>query len=114
MSDDIQREDLTKSWKRTEIFLREARINFSEAAEGICEDELHEFGEYLQHNELELALDMLDEAYSKSGLENLRVIEFMALAAASMGLTDRQQRYDSHLSIARGWKYETKLPGTNE
>jgi hypothetical protein len=106
----VASEELMRSWKRTEGFLLDARSHFSEAAEGVCEDELHEFENYLQHNELELALDMLDTAFEKSPFETLRVLELMALAAASMGLFHRQQRYDSELTKARGWKYETVLP----
>jgi hypothetical protein len=103
-------DELIKSWKRTEGFLRDARSHLSEATEEILTDEFHAFEEYLQHNELELALDMLEEAYVKSGLETRHVLELMALAAASMQLFDRQRRYDSELSKARGWKYETVLP----
>ena len=76
-------DDLLKSWKRTEGFLRDARSHLSEAAEGICEDEIHEFECYLRQNELELALDMLDQAVQKSELESWRVVELMALAAAN-------------------------------
>jgi hypothetical protein len=103
-------EDLLESWKRTEAFLRDARSHLSEAAEGICEDEIHGFEGFLQHNELELALDMLEEAFEKSGMESWRVLELMALAAASMGLFERQRGYDERLSKARGWNYETVLP----
>jgi hypothetical protein len=103
-------EDLIRSWNRTEGYLRDARSHFSEAAEGICEDELHEFKQALEHNELEIALEMLDEAFEKSSLETWRVLELMALAAASMRLFARQRRYDERLTQARGWKYETILP----
>ena len=103
-------EELMRSWKRTEGFLLDARAHFSEAAEGVCEDELHEFEVFLQHNELELALDMLDAAFEKSPGETWRVVELMALAAASMGLFDAQKRYDSELTTTRGWKFETVLP----
>ena len=103
-------DELLKSWKRTTGFLLDARSHLSEAAEGICGDEIHEFELYLQHNELELALDMLETAFEKSGLETWRVLELMALAAASMELFERQRRYDDQLSKARGWKYETVLP----
>lgn len=99
-----------RSWKRTEGFLLEARSHFSEVAEGVCEDELHEFERFLHHNELELALDMLEAAFEKSSFETWRVLELMALAAASMELFDRQQRYDRELTNARSWKYETHLP----
>lgn len=103
-------EELLRSWKRTEGFLRDARSHFSEAAEGICADDLQAFEEYLKHNELELALDMLDEAFDKSEKETWRIMELMALAAASMGLIDRRRRYDRRISDARRWKYETILP----
>jgi|SRR5262245_20999343 len=106
----VASEELMRSWKRTEGFLLDARSHFSEAAEGICEDELHEFESFLHHNELEMALDMLEAAFEKSSFESFRVLELMALAAASMGLFERQQRYDSELTNARGWKYETVLP----
>ena len=102
--------DLIKSWKRTEGYLLDARAHLSESAEGICSDEIHGFHGYLEHNELELALDALEEAYRKSGFESLRVLELIALAAASMGLEKRQLRYDEELSQARGWRYETILP----
>ena len=103
-------DDLLKSWKRTEGFLLDARSNLSELAEALCDDEIREFEGYLFHNEFELALDMLEAAYDKSGLEGSRVLELKALAAASMGLYERQHRYDDRLSKARAWKYETVLP----
>ncbi len=103
-------DELIKSWKRTERFLLDARAHVSEAAEGICADELHEFAEYIEHNELELALDALEDTFTKSQVESWHVMELMALAAASMGLAERQVRYDSTLSKARGWEYKTVLP----
>jgi hypothetical protein len=95
-------DELMESWKRTEGLLLDARSHFSEAAEAVCFDELQEFSNYLEHNELELALDMLDVAIEKSGFESSRILEFMALAAASMGLGDRQQRFDDQSSKGRG------------
>ena len=102
--------ELMESWKCTEGFLLDARAHFSAAAEAVCCDELREFHSYLEHNELELALDMLDAAFQKSGTESWRVLELMAMAAANMRLADRQRQYDAQLSNARGWKYETLLP----
>jgi hypothetical protein len=125
--------DLLKSWKRAEEFLLDARSNLSELAEALCADEIREFEEYLGKlnilvHEFEnlrkargggpgmlaarfgLPFDMLEAAYDKSGVEGLRVLELMALAAASMGHYERQRRYDDRISQARGWKYETVLP----
>lgn len=103
-------DELMESWKRTEGFLLDARAHFSQAAEAMCSDEMQEFSDYLGHNELELALDMLDAAFEKSGSESWRILELMALAAPSMGLSDRQRQYDDQLSKARGWKYQTLFP----
>ena len=105
----MSKQDLQQSWERTTGFLRDARANISEAGEAVCSDEISQFEDYLRHNELELALDELDAAFNKSGLEPLRVLELLALASASMGMTERQRQYDALLSEARGWKYETVL-----
>ncbi|PLP97463.1 hypothetical protein [Cupriavidus pauculus] len=96
-------------WARTSTYLREARANLSEAAEGVCVDEIKEFEEYLSHNELELALDVLEAAFEKGDDANWRVLEIMGKAALSMQLHDRQRRYDARLTQARGWSYETSL-----
>ena len=88
-------DELLKSWKRTEAFLRDARSHLSEAAEGICGDEIHAFDEYLQHNELELALDMLEEALEKSGFETWRVLEFMGMAAATTDQSVQNRKANS-------------------
>ena len=102
-------DELQKSWARTTVFLRDARSHISEAGEGICSDEIAEFEEYLAHNELELALDMLDAVVEKSKIETPQMVEIMAKAALSMGLSERSHEYDEHLSRWRGWKYQTKL-----
>lgn len=103
-------DELRTSWKRTEGYLLDARSHLSEPAEGVFADEIYEFEGFLEHNELELALDTLEVIFEKSPWESWRVLELMALAAASMGLLERRYRYDDQLSRARGWKYETVLP----
>jgi len=95
--------------QRTASFLRDARAHISEPGEAICADEIAQFEEFLERNELELALNQLDAAFENSEFESWRMLELMALAAASMGLTERQQQYDARLSQARGWKYQTIL-----
>ena len=101
-------EALRKSRRRTTAFLLDARAHLSEAAEGICAREIFEFEAFIGQNELELALDMLEEAFEKSG--TWRALELMAQAALSMGLVERQRRYDEQLSKGRGWTYRTVLP----
>ena len=101
--------ELTKSWERTKGYLLDARSHLSEIAEADCADEIAEFHNYLEHNELELALDMLDEAFDKSSFENWRVLELMTMSAANMSLEERKTRYDEILTKARGWEYHTQI-----
>lgn len=102
--------DLYSNWNRTSEYLREARANLSEAAEAVCADEIAQFDEYLDHNELELALDAIEAAFMKGDDGNWRVLEFMAMAALSMQLVEQQEQYDQQLTQARGWTYKTSLP----
>ncbi len=102
-------DELLRSWERTTAYLRDARSHISEAEEGICSDRIAAFEEYLDHNELELALDMLDDVLEESGFETPHLLELMAKAALSMGLVDRAQKYDDRLTQRRGWEYHTKI-----
>ena len=45
--------DYRSNWSKTSEYLREARANLSESADGVCADEIVEFEEYLGHNEFE-------------------------------------------------------------
>ena len=101
--------DFNSAWRRTSEYLCEARTNLSEAAEGVCEDEIVQFEEFLGHNELELALDAIEAAFKKGDDGNWRVLELMAKAALSMQLVERQRQYDEWLTLARGWTYKTSL-----
>lgn len=101
--------ELLQSWKRTEGLLLDARAHLSQEAQAICDSEIHEFHAYLEHNELGLAFESLAAAFEKSGFESWRVLELLAVSAASMQLFDRQREFDGRLSEARGWKYETVL-----
>jgi hypothetical protein len=105
----VASDELRASWLRTEGFLLEARSHLSEAAEAICADEIDQFNQYIEHNEFELALDMIESAFEKSEFESWRVLELMAFAAANMGLIERQIGYDNTLTKARGWQYQTVL-----
>ncbi len=101
--------ELQDSWRRTTEFLRDARAHLSEAAEGVCADEIAEFEEYLSHNELELALDSLEAAVSKSPGESLHVFELLISAADNMGLTKHAARYRAAIermreSMEERWK----------
>src|SRR5215470_9148245 len=85
-------QELQDSWRKTTEFLREIRAHLSEAAEGVCAHEIAGFEDYLNHNELELALDSLEAAVRKSPGESLHVFELMVSAAENMGLTKHAAR----------------------
>ncbi|MES2947355.1 MAG: hypothetical protein V4858_02330 [Pseudomonadota bacterium] len=102
--------ELLQSWKRTEGFLLDARAHLSQEAEAICDSEIYEFHTYLEHNELGLAFESLVAAFEKSEFESWRVLELLAVSAASMQLFERQREFDGRLTEARGWKYETVMP----
>ena len=105
--------ELQDSWRRTTEFLREARSHLSEAAEGVCSDEIAEFEDFLSHNELELALDSLEAALVKSPGESLRVFEFLVLAAENMRLEKHAARYRATIaSMRRGMEERWKERGT--
>lgn len=102
--------ELLARWKRTETYLRDARSHLSEADEGMYADDISEAEGYLEHNELGLALDVLSEIATQSEFAPPRVLELLALAAASMGLSEKQREFDQRLTSLRGLKYETQLP----
>ena len=102
--------ELPASWRRTEAYLRDARAHLSEADEGLYADGIDEAEGYLEQNELGLAFDVLNDIAVLSGFAPARVLELLALAAASMGMLEKQRALDESLTKLRGWKYETHLP----
>ena len=94
--------ELWRSWARTEALLRDARAHLSQIAEAEFADGATDFEEFIEHNELGLAFDALESIASESHWESQRVFELLALAAASMGLHDRQRVLDAKLSKLKG------------
>jgi len=84
--------ELVQSWARTEGFLREARANVSQIGEAEFSDQLDQFDELISHNELGLAFDALEAIAQEGSWESLRLLELLALAAASMGLVRKRSR----------------------
>ncbi len=105
--------ELLASWRRTEAYLRDARAHLSQAAEGIHADEIAEAERFLEHNELGLAFELLNDISAENAHESLRTRELLALAAASMGLDEQQRAIDAEITKLRGSIYETRLP-TND
>lgn len=101
--------ELRESWKRTEAFLLAAEKHLPGKAKKVRAYAVKEFHEYLSHNELELALDMLDAVIDEFEQDSLKAIEFMAKAATNMELWERQQNYDEQLSKTFGSAYKTTI-----
>lgn len=106
--------ELLRSWERTEGYLRDARSHLSQIAEAEFSDGLAQFDEFLDHNELGLAFETLDSLANESQWESQPVFELLALAAASMGMSEAQRRLDATISELRGSAYVTSLPGTEQ
>jgi hypothetical protein len=88
-------ERLIKQWQITEVLLRDAAAEISDPqALAACED-------FLSHNELELALDVLEDAghgekVSREFWWNLKK------AAEVMGLTERYAALREQVRVASG------------
>jgi hypothetical protein len=93
--------ELKESWRISTAILRDARSHLSETTESVCADEIAEFEDFLNHNEFELALDSLEEAFFKSPCETLRVIELLLSAAESMSLERHAARYRAEIDRIR-------------
>ncbi|MDO8257111.1 hypothetical protein [Shewanella algae] len=90
------REELEKKWKITIALLSEARAVLCECP-GVGKY-IAEYDEYLDHNELELALDMLEEAALEATSKPPEEIWVkLKDAAKSMGLEERCEFYNQQI-----------------
>jgi hypothetical protein len=86
------REELEKKWKITITLLSEARAVLCQC-QGVGKY-IAEYDEYLDHNELEIALDMLEEAAVEAASKPPKEVWLkLKEAAESMGLEDRCEFY---------------------
>jgi hypothetical protein len=83
--------ELIKRWRATTVLLQRARSTIQDSSAQI-EELVKEFDEYLEHNELELAMDMLQEMAELTPCRGgfWRDLE---RAAEMMGLTDRAKYF---------------------
>jgi hypothetical protein len=90
MSDEPKRQrDLEQSWEKTEKHLEAARRHLAQT--GVSDRSLDSYHEMLQHNELELAFDELENL----GLQNICRRGFwseLRAAAENMTLSDKAIR----------------------
>lgn len=83
---------LEKQWKETVAVLNEARLLLRESKE--IEKFITGYKEYLEHNELEIALDMLEEAGLEAYQKPVKAFWFnLKKAAEIMGLEERYNFY---------------------
>lgn len=94
------RDELERKWKITIAILSEARALACEC-QGVGKY-IAEYDEYLDHNELELALDMLEEAAIEAkGIPQKEVWIKLREAAESMGLDNRFEFYDQQIENSK-------------
>ena len=86
------REELEKKWEITIVLLSEARALLCHC-QGVAKY-IAEYDEYLDHNELEIALDMLEEAAVEATSKPSKEVWLkLKETAESMGLEDRCEFY---------------------
>ncbi|MGC1174594.1 hypothetical protein [Polaromonas sp.] len=102
--------ELSRSWERTASYLLDARSRVPKIAAAKFENDLVQFEEFLEHNELGLVSDWLTSIALECRPVPVQTLELLALAEASMGRTKNQRSLDERLSQLQGKKYETVLP----
>lgn len=76
--------ELIQSWARTEALLREARAALPDAVAVTFQEALEHFEEFLEHNELSLALDYLKGIVEEADCATPSLTHLLSLAAANM------------------------------
>ena len=102
--------ELLRTWKRTEIYLVEARALVSETELPELTIDLQQVDEFLEHNELGLACDWLVSIAKEKYWDSKTVLAALAFAEASMGRTDKRLVLEERLTQLHGEKYQTTLP----
>lgn len=103
-------DELLRSWRRTEGYLRQAAEHLPYAVRAEYATPLADFMEFLEHNELGVAFETLVYVLEESSSSPIRTLELLALAAASMSLADEQRDLDRQLTELRGFAHRTVLP----
>jgi hypothetical protein len=77
--------ELIQSWARTEALLREARAALPDAVAVTLRKDLEQFEEFLEHNELGLALDYLQGIVEEANCATPSLTRPLRMAAENMG-----------------------------
>ena len=77
--------ELIQSWARTEALLREARAALPDAVAVTSREDLEQFEEFLEHNELGLALDYLQGIVEEANCATPSLTRPLRMAAENMG-----------------------------
>lgn len=92
--------DLEKSWAITRKHLEKARSLLpSPIVQGEQTESIGAYQEFIEHNELECALDQL-EGLGEANACSQEFWQELRLATENMGLTDRLAYYDAKLKSA--------------
>lgn len=77
--------ELIESWARTEALLREARAALPAEVALTFRDDLKQFEEFLEHNELGLAMDYLQSIVDEANCTAPTLTRALSAAANNMG-----------------------------
>ena len=80
--------ELIASWGRTEEFLLQARAALSPGVTTRFATQIEIFIEFISHNELGLAFDVLLDLVDESECATVEVLQPLLMAAENMNLTD--------------------------
>lgn len=78
--------ELIQSWAKTEALLREARAALPDEVASTFREDLEQFEEFLEHNELGLAMSYLQGIVEEADCASSSLTRPLRLAAANMGL----------------------------
>lgn len=78
--------ELIQSWARTEAFLREARAALPARIAAAFSEDIMQFEEFLEHNELGLAFDCLQRVLEEADYTSPALTRPLQQAAENMGL----------------------------
>lgn len=80
--------ELRQSWQRTEDLLKNARAKLDADAAFAHGTVLLQMTEFLEHNELGLAFDLLKSIAEESQWEDIELLNILCSAARNMDLVD--------------------------
>jgi hypothetical protein len=94
--------ELIETWERTERYLMTARGLLRADVESAYRDDLAEFADFLNHNELGLAFDYLTSIVREAQWDSIPILDALSLAAQNMKLAEDESELLTRIGALRG------------